>query len=123
VQRPVPRYCELIDPHGPKYRPAYGQTIIAESHRLATKPASESDYPSVARQALNLAGAVGRVAGAAVTGNAVTVSDQEQDRRLALCRDCERFNAGQGRCRECGCLAKFKAMLKTERCPLTPPKW
>ncbi len=74
--------------------------------------------PTIIRNAL---GAAARVAKAAATGQRVTVPDQERDRRLGICRGCE-FYVNK-RCVKCGCVARWKARLATEHCPLPVPLW
>ena len=78
-------------------------------------------YPPLLEQLGNAAAAAGRLIGAAVTGQAVAVSQEEQDRRLAICGGCEQFDPQQGRCRKCGCVGRWKSQLATEQCPLG--KW
>jgi hypothetical protein len=73
--------------------------------------------PSLARQALNFAGAVARH----VAHGMPTVDDAEKARRLAICRECEHFDAG--RCRLCGCFMAIKSAMALEKCPHDPPKW
>jgi hypothetical protein len=70
------------------------------------------------------AGAAGvRILGAVARGEPVRVSDEERDRRLAICRACrhwkENGNLGFGECShpQCGC-TRFKHGLATEKCPM-----
>lgn len=89
---------------------------------------SQPSLPSLGRQALNLAGAVGRVALAAATGAPVLATPEQLAARAALCRACAHYRA-DGRCALCGCCAARgglvldKVKYATERCPATPPKW
>jgi hypothetical protein len=89
---------------------------------------SEPSLPSLGRQALNLAGAMGRVAAAVAVGAPVLVSEDEQAKRTACCQSCENHRA-DGRCALCGCcagrggLVLDKVKYATERCPATPPRW
>lgn len=47
------------------------------------------------------------------------VPEQEYERRLALCGDCERLVAGT--CTACGCYVELRAVAKVSRCP--KKKW
>ena len=85
-----------------------------------TKPL---EYPSLFQQAVNAANAVGDVVASAVRGEAVTVPQEEQDRRLAICHACEFWDAAQSRCSKCGCFGAWKTWIASQRCPLDPPKW
>lgn len=94
-----------------------------EPEPMRTAPAAPAEYPSLLTQAGNALGALARVVGAVVTGQAVAVDAAEQARRLEICRACDQFDAVQQRCRICGCVNGWKARLATEHCPLVPPKW
>ncbi len=80
-------------------------------------------YPSLFQQATNLAHAVGSVVASAVRGEPVSVPQEEQDRRLAICHGCDKYDPQQHRCRICGCFANLKARLASQHCPDDPPKW
>ena len=80
-------------------------------------------YPSLFQQAKNAAQAVGSVVASAVRGEPVTVPQEEQDRRLAICHACEFWDLKQSRCSKCGCFGQWKTWLASQRCPLDPPKW
>ncbi len=86
----------------------------------------EPIYPSLFQQATNLAQAVGSVVASAVRGEAVTVPQEEQARRLAICHACaEWYDPEQERCRHggCGCFLSLKTRIATQHCPLDPPNW
>lgn len=118
------RWCEKMDPdhpdHDPRMRAAYIRTTadlngLSPADLIAAAPTA--DFPPLAEQARNLAGAVVRF----VASGLARSTDAEQARRMAICGGCDRF-AG-GRCRECGCSLAFKVAMAGEHCPLDPPKW
>lgn len=75
------------------------------------------DLPPLTTQARNATQALLRAAGAVVRGERLTVPDEEQARRLAICQaPCAKWTGT--RCRACGCFARWKASLITETCPL-----
>lgn len=80
-------------------------------------------YPPILAMAGTGIAAAGRAAAAFVRREPVFVLEPEYERRLAICRSCEHFDAAQARCRLCGCYARVKLSLLAERCPLDPPKW
>jgi len=43
------------------------------------------------------------------------------EKRLAVCKQCERYNEKNHTCRECGCYMKIKAYVPIFKCPLH--KW
>lgn len=43
------------------------------------------------------------------------VSDEEYERRLSVCKECELLNAGT--CGACGCYVELRATAKKGRCP------
>jgi hypothetical protein len=77
--------------------------------------------PSIAVQAGNAIGALGRAAHAAVSGQPVLVPPEVRDKRWAQCMTC--VNLVNDRCRLCGCFFAKKIQLATESCPMSPPKW
>ncbi len=95
----------------------------AERHAqwmLGQPPAA---YPSWAAMAGNLAHAVGGVVSAAVHGEPIVASEEEQARRLAICHACDSYEPVGDRCRDCGCYLAWKTRIASQHCPLTPPKW
>jgi hypothetical protein len=50
-----------------------------------------------------------------------TVSDEEKERRLSICKSCSQNHGGS--CLKCGCILAIKCGMATESCPLDPPKW
>ena len=62
-------------------------------------------------------------------GNALKVTledlpDGEEERRLAICGECPKFNKGDlgfSRCEVCGCFMVIKAKLAQASCPIE--KW
>lgn len=86
---------------------------------------TEVQYPSFVRQAKNFARAAGAVVSAVVHGESISVSQEEQDRRLEICHAClppEGFwDAAQGRCSKCGCFGTWKTWLASQSCPIG--KW
>ncbi len=89
-----------------------------EFRALLVKQASE--LPPLIQQAGTLAGAVGRAAGAVLTGQPVIASGEQQATRWAICLACEHLE-GESRCRICGCYMKAKTAMAQERCPIA--KW
>ncbi len=81
------------------------------------------EYPSLFQQTTNLGHAVGSVVTSAVRGEPITVSQEEQARRLAICHACATYDPVGDRCRGCGCFLSLKTRIATQHCPLDPPKW
>ncbi len=95
----------------------HAKSRLALPDALSFKPA----YPSLFQQATNAVQAVGSVVASAVRGEAVTVPQEEQDRRLVICHACEFWDAAQARCSKCGCFGAWKTWLASQRCPIG--KW
>ena|SRR5208283_5166075 len=79
------------------------------------------EYPSLFQQATNLAHAAGSVVASIVRGESASISQEEQDRRLTICRQCEFWDAAQERCSKCGCFGQWKTWLASQQCPIG--KW
>ena len=73
----------------------------------------DKSYPPMLAQVGNALGAAARF----VADGFRLVDDAEQARRLAICHACEHHDAGQGRCRACGCFADVKAQVASSTCP------
>lgn len=43
------------------------------------------------------------------------------DERMAICKQCDKFNHENSRCNECGCFMEYKTLLPYVSCPLG--KW
>ena len=92
---------------------------LDRTSELPVKP--DLRYPSFIQQARNAAAAAGSVVASIVRGKPVTVPQEEQDRRLAICHACEFWDAAHGRCSKCGCFGAWKTWLASQRCPID--KW
>lgn len=86
---------------------------------MAMASGERLQYPPLWRQAVNAATAAGR----AIASGFASVSEDERDRRLLICMDCEHYDHAQERCTKCGCFGRWKTFLATEHCPLPEPKW
>ena len=89
------------------------------------KTVTQHQYPSKLQMAKNLAGSVGRIAKAAVTGEKILRTEEEQQKCLDICKSniCGFFDAEKGRCIKCGCYTKLKTRLANEHCPLPVRLW
>jgi hypothetical protein len=96
--------------------------ICARSRLGVAQPVAPAEYPPLMTQASSALSSAGRVLSAVVRGEAVTVSVEEKDRRMAICHACvEWFDPVQNRCRKCACFLAVKPWLKAEQCPIG--KW
>lgn len=75
----------------------------------------EPQLPSLAQQAMSFAGAAIKH----IATGAKSVSQEELDRRLAICNGCDKFVGG--RCSLCGCSCNVKASWLEQNCPIQ--KW
>ena len=96
------------------------------THRLSLPDAVDYqppklEYPSLIQQAKNAVQAAGSVVASVVRGETISVSQEEQDRRLAICHVCEFWDASQQRCSKCGCFGQWKTWLSSQQCPVG--KW
>ena len=66
---------------------------------------------------LSLLRALARAARAALSGRTVMVTAKQQNRRLAICERCPRFDPLGRQCEACGCFVGLKTVFKTEACP------
>ncbi len=56
-----------------------------------------------------------------VAAGSPTLSPEQTEARLAICRPCDQYD--EGSCKICGCNLAIKASWADMSCPLDPPKW
>lgn len=83
------------------------------------EPETSATYPSVARQAWNASKAAGQF----MASGFKVASQEEQARRLSICKACPHYDAKQKRCVLCGCVANLKVRIASMACPDKPPRW
>lgn len=101
-------FCTSSDPLMP-------EAVRRLSHELAGRPIPTEPavaFPPLATQARNLAVAIVE----AVASGGELATPDERGRRLAICAGCPHY-AG-GRCRKCGCVARWKVKLAAWHCPV-----
>ena len=81
----------------------------------------EKNYPSLLQQGKNLAEFSFELIKNAVRTGALQVSEEIKNQRLEICRECDKYDAKQIRCIECGCFLENKASFSLDSCPLG--KW
>lgn len=67
------------------------------------------------------AGTLARAVGRWMANGLPLASEEEFNRRRAICFACDLYDAEKDRCAKCGCGLKAKPRLATERCPVG--KW
>ena len=89
-----------------------------QNNQKIDKPVS---MPSWTQMAKNLGQSIISNVQSVAAGNALKISKEDADTRLAICKGCEFFNSQQERCGKCGCKMAVKTYLKAEKCPVG--KW
>jgi hypothetical protein len=90
-------------------------------NRSRSGPAAPAHMPPAHVQIGNAVSAAGRAVSRLLHREPITVSPEEHERRMTLCRACDQYH--DGRCLRCGCVVALKAKLESEagQCPLK--KW
>ena len=114
VCRGLAVYCEWAAKEPPD--PVEIRHICDASRRHGR---TDADYPPAADQAANLARSLWDWA----TSGLRMASDAEVDRRREICAACPEWDVAARRCRKCGCYTEAKIRMRTEHCPLDPPRW
>ena len=81
----------------------------------------KKQYPSIWKQAKNLATTATTAAKDAVQGKPILASEEVKKSRYDTCSACSSFDKEEGRCTECGCFMSVKTGLLSAKCPLD--KW
>lgn len=76
------------------------------------------DYPSLGEQANNVVNLIQDAITDVLKGNQLFASDEEQKRRMDICRKCAYYSEEDVRCRSCGCFLNQKTSLNASKCPL-----
>ena len=76
---------------------------------------SERDFPDYKTMARSLGNSLVEEANKVMKGVPAVSSDKVSE-RLEVCRKCPNFKGG--RCRLCGCNMRFKARLRSSKCPI-----
>lgn len=77
----------------------------------------ELKMPSLYKQFKNLTLEAGKTVKNIATGAAASVSQEERERRLAICNSCEKYDQKKARCSLCGCKMSLKTHLASASCP------
>lgn len=80
---------------------------------------TKNEFPSFIQQTTNFVKSVVKHIGDGMK----QVTDEEQLKRLEMCRGCEHYadNGGNARCTQCGCFLSVKTSWASEKCPIG--KW
>ena len=81
----------------------------------------EKNYPSLFNQGKNLAEFSFELIKKAMQGDALEVSAEIKNQRMEICQKCDKYDAEQVRCIECGCYLEIKTSFSLDSCPLE--KW
>ena len=70
--------------------------------------------PSLAKKAMNLANSTVKH----VSTGMAQAEKKEREKRLEICVSCDRYNAEDKTCLECGCYLEIKTKWASEACPI-----
>lgn len=107
----VCRWAQDCSPKGQAYRKTWGEP----------EPECPPDPspPSLLQKVIGLGTAIANH----ITSGLPALPKEEQERRLALCQSCPKFNSEKGTCTLCGCIMSIKTRLAKASCPAKPPLW
>lgn len=77
--------------------------------------------PSKGQMAKNIGKSIINNAVSVAQGNDLRLEQNEANKRLSICKQCQFFNSLSQRCSKCGCFLSVKTYLKAEKCPIG--KW
>ena len=80
-----------------------------------------TDEPSLPQQAKNFTSTAYDIVKGFVSDGTLYVPDEVQKARLDICKDCNRFDPNEVKCKECGCPLSgptSKIKFSKGRCPL-----
>ena len=107
--------CDKVDPGHPRYDARFVPAVREAARKLG----AIAGAPGLDDRAASL----GRALWSWVVSGFRIADEGERARRRAICAACPEWIASRRRCRICGCFTDVKVALRTEHCPLDPPKW
>ena len=81
----------------------------------------ELELPSKAEMAKNVTKSLARTVKSFVSGDGISTSDKEREKRMKECQSCAWYIKDKKRCAKCGCIVALKTYLLEEKCPIG--KW
>ena len=88
---------------------------------LQSNANKQQQMPSTFQMAKNLASTALNTVKSVAVGQGFNVSQEEADKRKAICDQCPFLNKNQDRCTKCGCYMAVKTYLRASNCPIG--KW
>lgn len=81
----------------------------------------EPKLPSKAEMAKNVTKSLARTVKSFVSGDGISTTDKEREKRMKECLSCAWYIKEKKRCAKCGCVVALKTYLLEESCPVG--KW
>lgn len=81
----------------------------------------DTDMPTYTDKAKTFGSAIFKTGVNMLKGSNILVTQEEKERRLAICSGCDYFNHRNFTCLRCGCRLKYKSVLRNSSCPIK--KW
>lgn len=108
------KLCQTNDRYFQMWENCRGPKQIPSKCGSKENAYEEPKLPSIVQQATNLA----KSTAVHIATGAGKVSQEEFDRRLSICGNCEFLVAEKNRCGKCGCFLQNKASWETSSCPI-----
>jgi len=81
----------------------------------------EKQMPSLLQMAFNLTETTKDIIDNAVKNGIILAQENEINKRIDICKDCDSLDKQRIRCFECGCDMKIKTRFSASKCPKN--KW
>jgi len=109
-----PHWCKLYTTN-PKFTDAWDRgTGPGQHEQKLAQAVSPQDMPPLHEQVSNFLKSM-----QVFVADGMRIVDQKTyDARLETCKACRFFSRERGRCRKCGCAAKYKARGRVWTCPM-----
>lgn len=114
VGEPAPMICGYV-----RTDPAAWVPVVVEQSAMPIPETPAATEPGFIAKAAGFASAVAHH----VAAGCPKVSDDERERRLAICRACPHHDDLLRTCKICGCGLGLKASWALSQCPDNPPRW
>lgn len=95
--------------------------ILKQKIQVARRARDSGNKPSLGTMVTNAGTSVVKNLKSVAAGHHLNTTDEEKNKRMAICKGCEFFDELNNVCNKCGCYLSFKTWLKAEHCPIG--KW
>ena len=124
LQTILRQYCLRLETGKMKSTQTRSARRLTQARGISPSPIRPDTEPKQGKPdkelpgARTMAGNAIKAAGELIRNGFKPASEEEQSRRLKICKECEHYLKDQNRCSQCGCFLKWKSRMRAWSCPV-----